>query len=149
MLSRLVMLAATATAGPQQEMSLPATPMPRAVLVGDFLGGGLDVGVVQVDGDDVRTFLDETQRHFATDAAARADDGDDLPREFLFRRHALEFCFLQQPVFDVEGFLQRQRDVGIGRFRAAHDLDRAAVKFSGDARFALVPCPTRSGRHRG
>ena len=64
-----------------------------------------------------------------------------LAREFLFRRHPLQFRLLQQPVFDVEGFLLRQRNVLVNRLRAAHDLDGAVVKFRRYARFAFVLAP--------
>ena len=122
-------------------MPLPATPMPRPCLSVISFAVASAAAVVQVDGDDVRAFLDEAQRDLAADAAARADHGDDLPREFLLRGHALELRFLEQPVFDVEGLLLRQRDVGVDRLRAAHDLDGAVVELGRDARLALVLAP--------
>ena len=41
----------------------------------------------------------------APDAAARADDDDDLPVELLLGRHALELRLFEQPVLDVERLL--------------------------------------------
>ena len=80
-------------------------------------------------------------RGFLADAAAGTDDDDDLPGEFLFRGHALQLRFFEQPVFDVESFLLRQGDVFVDRFRAAHHFDRAVVELRGDARFGLVLAP--------
>ncbi len=111
------------------------------MLVGDLLRRGVDARLVQVEGDDVRALPDQPQGDFAADAAARADHGDDLPGEFLLRRHALQLGLLEQPVLDVEGLLERQGDVGIDRLGAAHDLDGAAVELGRDARFALVLAP--------
>ena len=56
-------------------------------------------------------------------------------------RHALELRLLEQPVFDVEGFLLRQGDVFVDRLGAAHDFDGAVVELGGDARLALVLAP--------
>ncbi len=89
----------------------------------------------------MRAFLDEPVRGFLADAAAGADDDDDLAREFLFRRHALQLRFLEQPVFDVERLLLRQRDVFVDRLGAAHDFDGAVVELGGDARFGFVLAP--------
>ena len=141
MLARSVMSHARPMAGPQLEMPVPATPMPRPYLSVISFAVACAASCVQIDADDVRAFLDEPVRGFLADAAARADDDDDLPREFLFRRHALQLRFLEQPVFDVERLLLRQRDVLVDRLRAAHDLDGAVVKFRRDARFALVLAP--------
>ena len=141
MLARSVMLAARPTAGPQPLRPVPATPMPtpyfpsisRAVACGGV--------AVEVHADEVRAFLDQTVRGFLADAAARADDDVDLPGEFLLGGHALELGFLQQPVFDVERLLLRQRDVLVDGLGPAHDLDRAVVELGGHARFALVLAP--------
>ena len=96
----------------------------------------------------------ETQRDFAPDAAARADYRDDLTRQLLFRRHALELGFFQQPVFDIESFLLGQGDITPDRLRAAHDLHRAAIKLRRDARLALIFAPgneaqARNQKYRG
>ncbi len=140
MLSRWVMLATTAMAGAALRNAGAGDADAEPVLIGDFLGGGLDGGVVEVDGDDVCAFLDEAQRDFAADAAAGADDGDDLAREFLFGRHALELGFLKEPVLDVEGLLLRERDVAVDGLGAAHDLDGAAVD-SAVTRDSLLSLP--------
>ena len=107
----------------------------------NFLRRGFGGLRVQIDADDVRAFLDEAMRGFLADAAAGADDDDDLPREFLFRRHALQLRLLEQPVFDVEGLLLRQRDVFVDRLGAAHHFDGAVVKLRGDARLGFVLAP--------
>ncbi len=80
-------------------------------------------------------------RGFLADARTRANHDDDLPREFFFRRHALQLRFFEQPVFDVEGFLLRQRDILVNRLRAAHDFDGAVVKFRRDPRLGFVLAP--------
>ena len=77
-------------------------------------------------------------RDFFADAAARADDDGDLAGEFLFRRHAAELGFFEQPIFDVEGLLLRQRNVSVDGFGAAHHLHGAVVKLGRDAGLALV-----------
>ena len=113
----------------------------EAVLVGDFLRRGFGGVRVQVDADDVRAFLHEAVRGFLADAAAGADDDDDLPRQFLLGGHALQLRLLEQPVLDVEGFLLRQRDVFVDRLRAAHHFDGAVVELGGDARLAILSLP--------
>ena len=72
------------------------------------------------------------------DAAAGADDHGDFARQGLLGRHAAQLGFFQRPVFDVEGFLPRQRHIAADRLGATHDRDRAIVKFGGNARLALV-----------
>ena len=149
MLARSVMLPARPMAGPQLEMPVPATPMPRPYLsVISFAVASRGVRV-QVDADDVRAFLDEAVRGFLADAAAGADDDDDLAGEFLLGGHALQLRLLEQPVLDVEGLLLRQGDVFVDRLGAAHHLDGAVVELGGDAATRSCPCPRRSCRGRG
>ena len=40
----------------------------------------------------------------------------------------MEFGFLEQPVFNVERFLQRQRHISRNRFGATHDVDGIDIK---------------------
>ncbi len=75
------------------------------------------------------------------DAAAGADDDDDLAGEFLFRRHALQLRLLEEPVLDVERLLLRQGDVFVDRLGAAHHFHGAVVELRGHARFGLVLAP--------
>ena len=89
----------------------------------------------------MRAFVHEAVRSLFADARASANDNDDAAREFFFRRHALEFSFFEEPVFDVERFLLREGDVAVDGFRTAHDFDGAVVKFRSDARFAFVLAP--------
>ena len=100
--------------------------------------GGLDL---HVDADDVSAFFDDAMRGFFTDAGAGADDDDDLARELFFGGHALQFSFFQKPVFDVEGFLLRKRDVGIDRLGAAHDFNGAGIKFGGNPALRFIFAP--------
>ncbi len=118
----------------------------ETVLRLDLRGGGVGCVAVEVDADDVCTFLREPEGSFAADARARADDDDDLTGEFLLGGHALKLGFLEQPVLDVESFLLGQGDVAVDGFGATHDFDGAVVEFSGDSRFRLVACPMRSFR---
>ena len=74
-------------------------------------------------------------------AGARADDHDNLPIEFFFRRHSSQLCFFQRPVFDVESLLSIHRLVLVDCFRAAHHFDGAIVKLRSDARLTLVLSP--------
>ncbi len=122
-------------------MPLPGDADADAVFVRDLLRGRLRRRLVEIDRDDVRAFLHEPVRGFLADAAARADDDVDLPGQFLFRRHALELGFFEQPVFDVERLLLRERDVFVDRLRAAHDFHRAVVELGGHARLRLVLAP--------
>src|SRR5690606_41939873 len=68
---------------------------------------------------------------------------DDLASEFFLGGHALEFRLFEQPVFDVEGFLLREGDVGVDGLGAAHDLDGAVVELGGDAALGLDRKSTR------
>jgi hypothetical protein len=55
--------------------------------------------------------LRDLQRDLAPDAAAAADDHDDLAAELLLGRHALELRLLERPVLDAERLGARQRHV--------------------------------------
>ena len=110
----------------------------HAVLVSDFLGSGLGGGEVHVHADHMRTVAHYAMGHLAADATAGTNDDDDLPREFHLGGHPLQLGFLERPVFDIKGFLLRQRDVFINRLRAAHYFHRAVVKLRGYAAFAFV-----------
>ena len=61
-----------------------------------------------------------------------------LARQFIFRRHATELGFFQRPVFNIEGFLPRQRDIVAYCFRPAQDRHGATIELGCDARFAFV-----------
>ena len=107
----------------------------------------------EVGADHVRALLRQAMRHRFADAVARADHQRHVARHLLFRRHALQLGLFEQPVFDVERFLLRQRDVFVDRFGAAHHFDRAVVELGRDARFALVFAPgdhadSRNQNHR-
>ena len=115
--------------------------MPRPYLSVISLAVASAASVVQVHADDVRAFLDEAMGDFLADAAAGADDDDDLAGQFLLGRHALQLRLFEQPILDVERLLLRERDVLVDRFGAAHDFDGAVVELGGDARFALVLAP--------
>ena len=138
---RSVMFAARPTAGPHPEIPRSRHADAGAVFAVDLLGrcfGGL---LVQVDAHDVRAFLDEPMGGLLADAAAGADDDDDLAGEFLFRRHALQLRLFEEPVFDVERLLLRQGDVFVDRFGAAHHFHGAVVELGGNARLGLVLAP--------
>ena len=87
-------------------------------------------------------------RSFFSDSRTCADDDDDLPRQFFLRRHPFQLRLFEQPVFDVERLLLRQRDVLIHRLRPAHDLDGAVVKFRRDTRFGFVLAPRNHAQAR-
>ena len=89
----------------------------------------------------MRAFRHEAPCRFHTDAGTGSDDNDDLPGEFLFGGHPFQFSFFEQPVFDIERLLLRQRDIFVNRLRAAHDFDGAVVKFRRDARLGFVLAP--------
>jgi len=97
--------------------------------------------LVPIDTRDVRALLGHAQRCLTADSAAAADDGDDAARQLFLRRHALQLGFLEQPIFDVERFLERQCRICIDGFRAAHHLNGAGVELGRDARLALVLAP--------
>ena len=61
----------------------------------------------------------------------------------------LQLRLFEQPVFDVERFLLRQRDVFVDRFGAAHHLDGAVVELGGHARLGLVLAPGDHAAGRG
>src|SRR5215470_3221388 len=82
-----------------------------AVSGDDLVRGHFRRRFVQIDADDVRAFFDEPERRRFADAAARADDDDDLAVELLLGRQPAELGFFQQPVLDVEGLLLVHRFV--------------------------------------
>ena len=113
----------------------------QAVLVGDFLRGALAASALRsTQTMCAPSFTSRCAVSLPMPEPAPIDD-DDLPREFLLGRHALELRFLEQPVLDVERFLLRQRDVLVDRLGAAHDFDRAVVELGRDAGLGLVLAP--------
>ncbi len=66
----------------------------------------------------MRAFFDEAMRRFFSNSRTRANDDDDLPRQFLLGGHPFQLRFFEQPVFDVKRFLLRQRDKLVNRLRA-------------------------------
>ena len=62
----------------------------------------------------------------------------DLAGEAFRLRHALQLRLLEQPVFDVEGFLLRQAEIIRHGRSAAHHVDGVDIKLAGDARGRLV-----------
>ena len=102
----------------------------------------------------MRAIAHHAMCHLAADAAAGADDHDDLTREFLLGGHALQLGFFEGPIFDVEGFLLREGDIFIDRLGTAHHFHGAVVKLRGHAAFAFVFTPrnhpaTGDEHHRG
>ena len=87
----------------------------QAIFVSDLLRGRARGIGVQVHANDVRAFFHEAVRRFFSDARTRADDDDDLPRQFFFRRHAFQLRLFEQPVFDVKRLLLGKRNVFINR----------------------------------
>ena len=54
-------------------------------------------------------FQRQAARDGLTDPAACAGNNRDVPRQLLPGRHAPQFGFFELPIFDIEGFLQRER----------------------------------------
>jgi len=93
---------------------------------------------LQIHTSDVRAFFDEAVGDLLSDAAAGADDDNDLAREFFFGRHAAQLGLFKEPVLDVEGFLLWERSVLVDGLRAAHDFNCADVELGRDPGFTLV-----------
>src|SRR4029077_14426227 len=86
-------------------------PNSHSVFVGDFFRGGCSSVFVQINANNVSALLHDSIGDLLANPRSGADDSDDLPRQLLFRGHALELRLLQEPVLDVKGFLLRQSDV--------------------------------------
>ena len=83
-------------------------------------------------------FAHQSRRRRSADAAGTAGDIGDAAGQRFRLRHALQLGLFEQPIFDVEGFLLRQADIGADAGGAAHDVDGVDVEFDGDARRRLV-----------
>ena len=138
---RSVMFAARPIAGPHPEIPLPATPMPVPYFPSISLAVDSAASLIQVDAHDVRAILDESMRCLLADAAAGADDDDNLPGEFLFRWHALQLRFLEEPILDVERLLLRQCDVFVDCLSAAHHFHGTVVELRCHTRLGFVLAP--------
>ena len=113
----------------------------ETVFVRDLLGGRLSGGLIEIDADDVGTFLHEAVGRLLADTGSGADHDVDLTGEFLLCGHALELGLLEEPILDVKSLLLREGDILVDRLGAAHHLDGAVVELGGDAAFALVLTP--------
>ncbi len=94
--------------------------------------------LVDIGQHDAGAFAQQPRGDGAADAAGAAGDQRDAAGQRFRLRHALQLRFFQQPVFDVEGFLLRQADIGIDQRRAAHHVDGVDIELAGDARGRLV-----------
>ena len=141
MLSRFVMLTASPMAGPHPEMPVPETPTSLPVDLGQFGGGRLCSGEIEVRANYMRAFLRHAMRHGLADAVARADDNHHAALHLALGGHAFQLGLFEQPVFNVERLLLRKRHVLVDRLRAAHHLNGAVVELSRDARFTFIFFP--------
>jgi hypothetical protein len=78
------------------------------------------------------------QTCLALDAAHSAGDESDSSDQRLGLRHALEFGFLQCPIFDGKCLGFRKADIAADRCCAAHDIDGIDIEFGGNSGGGLV-----------
>ena len=119
----------------------PGNTDTHAVLGIDSVHGLGRTLFVEIKAGDMGSLLDQSICGLTPDAAACADDGDNLAGHLLLGGHALEFGLFEKPVLDVERLLLWQGDILIHGFRTAHHLDGAVVELRGDAALALVLAP--------
>ncbi len=100
--------------------------------------GAVERGLVDVGEDDAGAFAQEPDGRRLADAAGAAGDERDLAGQRLGLGHALQLGFLEEPVFDVEGFLLGQALIFGNRRGAAHDVDGVDVELAGNAGRGLV-----------
>ena len=142
MLSRLVMLAATADGRAAAGNAAAGHADAEAVFVGDFLGGGFGGVLVQVDGDDVRAFLDQAHARLRLPMPLPAPTTAMTCRASSFSAGMRLSLASSSSQYSMSKASCCGRAIySIDRLRAAHHFDGAVVEFGGDARFALVLAP--------
>jgi hypothetical protein len=68
---------------------------------------------VDIGQHDACALLQHLPGHRLANAARAAGHQSNTAGQAFRLGHALQFCFFQQPIFDVEGFLLRQADIAI------------------------------------
>ena len=135
------MLAARPMAGPQPEMPLPATPMPRPYL-----------SVISLAVASAASLFKSTQTMCAPSLTRRCAVSLPMPEPApitttTWRASSFSagmrwsFASSSSQYSMSKASCCGQRDVFIDRLRAAHHFDGAVVKLRGDARFGLVLAP--------
>jgi hypothetical protein len=110
----------------------------------EFGAALVEGGLIDIGEHDAGAFRHQPAGDGAADAAGPARHQGDAPGEVLGLGHALELCFFQQPIFDVEGLLFGQADIVVDTGRPSHDIDGVDIEFGGDAGGGLVG---REGDH--
>ena len=75
------------------------------------------------------TFLCKFFRNGFTDTTGTAGNQRNTARQSFWLWHTLQFCFFQQPVFNIECFLSGQRSILRNSFGAFHYIDGIDIKF--------------------
>ena len=93
---------------------------------------------VEIHTNDVGTFANKAQSGFAADSTSSTDHNDHATSEVFICRHAAQLGFFQRPIFDVERFLSRQRNVASECFGTTHDFDSTVVELGRNTGFGFV-----------